>query len=804
MVIISDNNCYKDEETFSEHFAQFPYALSPFQKHAIQGIVEGNHVLVTAATGSGKTLPAEFAIRHFTNLGKRVIYCSPIKALSNQKTFDLAQKYPDISFGLLTGDTKTNPAAQVLIMTTEILMNKLFCTTGSSSFEMDIETELACVVFDELHYINDAHRGHVWEQSILMLPPNVQMVMLSATLDNPTKFANWVESSGQKQVVICSTDTRIVPLTHYIYINSSQGLFKKMKDKDAEKQVKKSLNRCLTIRSADGVFNTDTYYESKRIKDLLSHHNVSTNRKAVLNDLTAHLNENDMLPAICFVFSRKQVEQCADEIVMTDDSSNSYIIHRECDSIIRRLPNWREYAGLAEYQHLVKLLEKGIGIHHSGMIPVLREIVEFMISKKHIRLLFATESFAIGLDCPIKTAIFINLKKHDGGEHPRYLLSHEYTQMAGRAGRRGIDTVGHVVHCINLFDHPDLLTYKEILCGKPQKLVSKFQIYYSVVLNLFKASDAVTAADIEEFVNKSMYKCELDKMKSGLLTEIDELRATLAAKEAEFLLTRNLFETYHRLIEKSQFCANKKRKEIDAEIDALKKEHPTLEYDFSYYLEYTSFVHQLKEKESCLRGNAETIRKEVLNVLSVMLEYDVIRLSKEEEKYTLTPDRGIIASSISEINPVLIAIICTETNYFEDFKPCDLAAFFSLFTDYRGEIDLYSSVDSKFIFEDIRSDLIESQEIYNIFNPVDRFCYDLVDVIIKWCACENEAECRLLISEHQISIGDFTKAILKISTLSREMVGMCETLNKIDLMQKLASIDSIVLKYVATSQSLYL
>jgi superfamily II RNA helicase len=427
-----------------------------------------------------------------------------------------------------------------------------------------------------------------------------------------------------------------------------------------------------------------------------------------------------------------------------------------------------------------------------------------MISKKHIRLLFATESFAIGLDCPIKTAIFINLKKHDGGEHPRYLLSHEYTQMAGRAGRRGIDTVGHVVHCINLFDHPDLLTYKEILCGKPQKLVSKFQIYYSVVLNLFKASDAVTAADIEEFVNKSMYKCELDKMKSGLLTEIDELRATLAAKEAEFLLTRNLFETYHRLIEKSQFCANKKRKEIDAEIDALKKEHPTLEYDFSYYLEYTSFVHQLKEKESCLRGNAETIRKEVLNVLSVMLEYDVIRLSKEEEKYTLTPDRGIIASSISEINPVLIAIICTETNYFEDFKPCDLAAFFSLFTDYRGEIDLYSSVDSKFIFEDIRSDLIESQEIYNIFNPVDRFCYDLVDVIIKWCACENEAECRLLISEHQISIGDFTKAILKISTLSREMVGMCETLNKIDLMQKLASIDSIVLKYVATSQSLYL
>ena len=188
MVLTTDNNNYSNDSKYGEYFKLFCYELSPFQKHAIQGIVDGNHVLVTAATGSGKTLPAEFAIRHFTGLGKRVIYCSPIKALSNQKTFDFTHKYPDITFGLLTGDIKTNPTAQVLIMTTEILMNQLFAknrTESSLSFSMDIETELGCVIFDEFHYINDAHRGHVWEQSILMLPQHVQMVMLSATLDDP-------------------------------------------------------------------------------------------------------------------------------------------------------------------------------------------------------------------------------------------------------------------------------------------------------------------------------------------------------------------------------------------------------------------------------------------------------------------------------------------------------------------------------------------------------------------------------------------------------------------------------------------
>ena len=199
-----------NEAKYAEYFDKFPYSLSSFQKYAIEAIVEDNHVLVTAHTGSGKTLPAEFAIEYFVSLGKKVIYTSPIKALSNQKFYEFSKKFPHISFGILTGDIKTNPEADVLIMTAEILQNTLYRrrhnsagqiephTTASTSltFDMNFETELACVIMDEVHYINDQDRGKAWEETIMMLPLHVQMVMLSATLDKPEKFAFWCENRG--------------------------------------------------------------------------------------------------------------------------------------------------------------------------------------------------------------------------------------------------------------------------------------------------------------------------------------------------------------------------------------------------------------------------------------------------------------------------------------------------------------------------------------------------------------------------------------------------------------------------------
>jgi len=200
-MVILCNTPYPQDSPYQVYFDQYSYPLSDFQKYAIQAVVDGQHTLVTAHTGSGKTLPAEFALQYFHRLGKKVIYTCPIKALSNQKYHDFTNKYPDITFGLMTGDIKTNPEADVIIMTTEILMNYLFrgqdakANADSSlvQFNIDIATELGCVVFDEIHYINDLERGQVWEKTILLLPLHVQMVMLSATIDSPERFAKWCE-----------------------------------------------------------------------------------------------------------------------------------------------------------------------------------------------------------------------------------------------------------------------------------------------------------------------------------------------------------------------------------------------------------------------------------------------------------------------------------------------------------------------------------------------------------------------------------------------------------------------------------
>jgi superfamily II RNA helicase len=827
------NTPYPTESKYEEYFALYPYPLSDFQKYAIEAIVEGHHVLVTAHTGSGKTLPAEFAINHFTKNGKKVIYTSPIKALSNQKYYEFTQKYPHISFGLFTGDIKTNPDADVLIMTTEILMNSLFTETTATSlqFQINIHEDLACVIFDEVHYINDEHRGQVWEKCILMLPQHIQMVMLSATIDAPVRFATWCQRGyTDKEVYLASTNHRVVPLSHYGFLTTNESFLKGIKDKEIQKQIRDSTNKLILLQNEHGKFNDASVLEMKKTVKMFDDRKAIHKRKMVLNNLALFLRDRDMLPAIAFVFSRKHVELSAKEItvpLLEDDSKVSYIVRRECEQIIRKLPNFHEYLELPEYNDLVDLLEKGIGIHHSGMIPILREIVELMISKKYIKILFATESFAIGLDCPIKTAIFTGLMKFDGCNE-RYLLSHEYTQMAGRAGRRGIDTIGHVVHCNNLFDLPIMTEYKNMLCGTPQKLVSKFRISYSLILNLLQSELALEngkKANFVSFASKSMVYDELQTEIENSQKRIDELLDKINKKKSimDTLKTPNeVCRKYLELENTVKNSVNKKKREIEKEMQRITDEYCNIVKEMKIVIEYDELQKQLiNEREHKLY--LETyISEQIRRICYILTNHGYINEiqveNSPESDYELT-HLGKVAASIAEIHPLIFSKMLLTTDYFQNFTSKQLIGLFSCFTDVKVDNDQRLSVpkSNDSLLETTIQEMNKqyqymqnmeiTSEIHTGIIYEDALMFDIVDDSIEWSECSSETECKIFIqtkiADKGISVGDFTKAMLKIGTIVKEISGICEEIQQLDLLYKLNEIEPMILKYITTSQSLY-
>jgi superfamily II RNA helicase len=445
--------------------------------------------------------------------------------------------------GLITGDIKTNPDAEVLIMTTEILLNKLYQVKSSSpapsssiSFEMDIELELGCVVFDEVHFITDESRGHVWEQSIMMLPPQVQMIGLSATLDDPTKFAYWLENRGSttkfsdKEVFLTQKQIRAVPLIHYSFITATNGVNKHIKDKTLQQEIRSAIDKPYIIQDANGVFNDTQYQTTNKILKLFEKHEIRVKRQHVLNKVTEYLVEKEMLPALCYVFSRKQLEKCAEELttnLLEFDSKIPYTVDRECEQIIRKLPNFEEYLHLPEYLNTVKLLRKGIGIHHAGLMPILREMTELLFARGFIKILFCTETMSVGINLPVKTTIFTDVNKFNG-EINRTLYSHEYTQAAGRAGRLGLDNVGHVIHLNNLFRNVDSVGYKAMMNGKPQTLSSKFKISYNLLLNLLDIGDN----NLVSFASRSMVTGDLDNQMKQIHYKITTANTKLSASKA--------------------------------------------------------------------------------------------------------------------------------------------------------------------------------------------------------------------------------------------------------------------------------
>ncbi|GJD06212.1 ATP-dependent RNA helicase SKI2 [Galdieria sulphuraria] len=416
-----------DNESVSEFWKsvpnlalEFPFELDDFQKRAILHLEREENVFVTAHTSAGKTVVAEYAIALAMQHQTKCIYTSPIKTLSNQKYRDFQDKFSDV--GIITGDISIHPQGSCLIVTTEILRSMLY--KGA-----DVVRDIEFVVFDEVHYINDEERGVVWEEVIIMLPPRIKIIMLSATVPNALDFAKWVGRTRQSKVFVISTQYRPVPLQHSAFWKGDM----------------------ITLVDAKGRFLEESY---RRISQIV--------KEEKANRLGGSFGADSY---------------CA--VDFTEGASEKSNIHQFVEHSIARLK--REDRQLPQIERLKEMLKRGIAVHHAGLV----------------RILFATETFAMGVNMPARTVVFSSLRKHDGRSF-RFVEPGEYIQMAGRAGRRGLDAVGNVLIYLSE-DIPDAATLKYILTGPPIRLSSRFRLTYNMILNLLRVEDL----KVEDMIRRS-------------------------------------------------------------------------------------------------------------------------------------------------------------------------------------------------------------------------------------------------------------------------------------------------------------
>ena len=442
------------------------YKLDKFQEEAINSIEQNHSVIVAAPTGSGKTLTAEYALEKHLQSGKQIVYTSPIKALSNQKYRDFCKDYGD-KVGIITGDVVINDNAPVLIMTTEILRNIIFDN-------IDRLKDFHYVIFDEIHYIDDVERGTVWEECIIFAPQHINFLCLSATIPNLREFTSWMQSVRHSKIDMVIETHRPVPLEHKLYFHGyGLGGLNELKELQKEPET-------FALKKNRGNTDIDNHQPEVAVQVMESAgHSVLPIDGT---DLIEHIQINNQLPCLFFSFSRKSCEENA--LKNTDrnllDPDEREIILYEYDQLCEKY-------GIKDDAHamaLRKLVENGVAYHHAGMLPTLKEVIERLFTFGYVKLLFTTETFALGINMPACSVIFGNLAKYDGVQF-RYLKAREYHQMAGRAGRRGIDEKGFVYANVDV-EYDEYGEVKHVVSGEIEKIESQFNLSYSSILNLYE------------------------------------------------------------------------------------------------------------------------------------------------------------------------------------------------------------------------------------------------------------------------------------------------------------------------------
>ena len=732
---------------------EFPFELDDFQKDACRCITDGKSVVVCAPTGAGKTVIAQHAIHCALEQGKKVFYTTPLKALSNQKYNDFSEKYGIDKVGLLTGDTSINRGAQIVVMTTEVFRNMLYGTNFGSV--TDNLKDVKYVILDEVHYMNDEQRGTVWEESIIYCPTNVQIVALSATVANADKLTEWINTVHSRTELI-NTDFRPVPLRFY-YFDSSQP------------------NTLLPLLTPNGTLNKKIKPEKKEFK-----RGKAVQKRNTVKDVVRNLHEKNMLPAIYFTFSRKkcdeQMEKCASLCLVTPKEQEE--IRQIIDDYIAENPY------LYKNKH-IEYLMLGVASHHAGLLPGWKVLVEKLFQKGLIKVVFATETLAAGINMPARSTVISSISKRTDNGH-RTLTPSEFLQMSGRAGRRGMDEIGYVVIVGTPFQTPEEVA--ELVLSDANPLESKFSPSYSMVLNLLQR---FTLEEAKELVLKSFgyfssnsriepllavkdeYECKIDECNSFVCyckKTNDDLLEYNKIREI-YVQNRRIFKTIQKQEKKKNRPLNEEAAEFGRQTKAMLQKMHSYECDtcklFKKHMKILDVLARYSAKEKALEKEIEKQKdifwNKFLSHRAVLMDYGYI-------KDDYPTERGITISQIRSENELFLAQVIF-SGVLDGLTPAELASVICAITTEDMRADLYSQLPlspnvrkrlNK--IKDIRRDLDKKQKNHDVEDPmyVNGFYSPLIEM---WAT---GSEWDDIIDQVDMGEGDFVRCFKRVIDVLRQ------------------------------------
>ncbi len=733
---------------------KFPFELDEFQKEACKYISDGKSVVVCAPTGAGKTVIAEHAIHLAIEQNCRVFYTTPLKALSNQKYSDFSNQYGINNVGLLTGDTSINRDAQIVVMTTEVFRNMLYGTNfGSVTENMK---NVKYVVLDEVHYMNDEQRGTVWEESIIYCPTNIQIIALSATVANADQLTDWINTVHSRTELI-NTDFRPVPLRFY-YFDSSQP------------------NTILPLLTPSRQLNSKIRPEKRQF-----HHRGKVPERNTVRDVVRNLHEKDMLPAIYFTFSRKkcddQMEKCSRMVLVTPQEQKQ--IKEIIDEYLIENPY------LCKNKHIEYVLN-GVASHHAGLLPGWKVLIENLFKKGLIKVVFATETLAAGINMPARSTVISSISKRTDTGH-RTLTASEFLQMSGRAGRRGMDEIGYVTVVGSQFDSPQDVA--ELVLSDANPLESRFSPGYSMVLNLLQR---FSLDEAKELILKSFGYFSSTSRLTPLLHQkeinqkaIDELSGFVCHYKLtnqdllDYNKIRSIYVENRRIFKTIQKQERHKNRPLNAEAQEFGRKNKEMLYKmqsykcdtcklFKKHSKEIEVLERYKIKQTKLEKDIEHSKDIFWNKFvshrQVLKDFGYLKDDYPTEK-------GVMASQIRSENELFIAEIIL-SHVLEALDPAELASVICAVTTEDLRAEIYPQIPiSQAVrktlnqIKNIKRNIDKAQKDNNIETPMYINSY-YSSMIEMWV---NGAEWESILDQVEMGEGDVVRIFKRTVDVLRQL-----------------------------------